>query len=372
MDRDYSFPLRPYNVQIDFMNNLYECLSNCKGGIFESPTGTGKTLSIICASLTFLFDYHEGLLTDILNPNNSKKFKHDFSGKTIKDLQTMILSNCPILFPKKILYLTRTHSQLDQFVGELKKTKWASTEKVRVVRLGSRSQFCIHETVSKNKNLIEFNCKRMTKFVDPDQSEEENNEEEKKIQNYSIFGNFPTKVKKKSKKPEPMRILLQQDNMKQFLLDNVCDIEDLVTAGHRLMGCPYFGTRSAIKEADLILAPYSSVFNKHTRHSVGIDLKDCFVIVDESHNINQAITDMHSASISKKQLINSEKSIKAYYTAFVDGMNPRKLMFVKKAIKIVEKLKGFIRTNENLTNKTEERDSFLRSLEIDDIDFFYL
>lgn len=39
------------------MTALYECIEEGKIGIFESPTGTGKSLSLICASLTWLREH---------------------------------------------------------------------------------------------------------------------------------------------------------------------------------------------------------------------------------------------------------------------------------------------------------------------------
>ena len=45
------------------MTALYQCLEDGKVGIFESPTGTGKSLSLICGSLTWL-RYQKGKLFD--------------------------------------------------------------------------------------------------------------------------------------------------------------------------------------------------------------------------------------------------------------------------------------------------------------------
>lgn len=55
MTNPYNHPYHPYDVQISLMNAVYKTLKNgSKLGIFESPTGTGKTLSLICASMTWL------------------------------------------------------------------------------------------------------------------------------------------------------------------------------------------------------------------------------------------------------------------------------------------------------------------------------
>ena len=50
----FSFPYeKPYSVQTAFMKKLFTTLEAGKVGIFESPTGTGKSLSIICGSLSW-------------------------------------------------------------------------------------------------------------------------------------------------------------------------------------------------------------------------------------------------------------------------------------------------------------------------------
>uniref|UniRef100_A0A8C9X755 DEAD/H (Asp-Glu-Ala-Asp/His) box helicase 11 n=1 Tax=Sander lucioperca TaxID=283035 RepID=A0A8C9X755_SANLU len=55
----FPFPYQPYNIQEQFMQALYSTLDQGKVGIFESPTGTGKSLSLICGALSWLTDYEE-------------------------------------------------------------------------------------------------------------------------------------------------------------------------------------------------------------------------------------------------------------------------------------------------------------------------
>ncbi|XP_068170153.1 ATP-dependent DNA helicase DDX11 isoform X2 [Antennarius striatus] len=55
----FPFPYQPYSIQEQFMQALYNALDQGKVGIFESPTGTGKSLSLICGALSWLTDYEE-------------------------------------------------------------------------------------------------------------------------------------------------------------------------------------------------------------------------------------------------------------------------------------------------------------------------
>ncbi|XP_057557750.1 ATP-dependent DNA helicase DDX11 isoform X6 [Hippopotamus amphibius kiboko] len=55
----FPFPFTPYAIQKDFMAALYQVLEAGKIGIFESPTGTGKSLSLICGALSWLRDFEQ-------------------------------------------------------------------------------------------------------------------------------------------------------------------------------------------------------------------------------------------------------------------------------------------------------------------------
>lgn len=68
-ERDFHHPYVPYDIQNEFMNAVYSCLDTGKVGIFESPTGTGKSLSLICGSLTWLRDHKRQTFEDGLAVN---------------------------------------------------------------------------------------------------------------------------------------------------------------------------------------------------------------------------------------------------------------------------------------------------------------
>lgn len=55
----FPFPFTPYEIQDEFMRALYSVIENRKIGIFESPTGTGKTLTLMCSTLKWLSDHDQ-------------------------------------------------------------------------------------------------------------------------------------------------------------------------------------------------------------------------------------------------------------------------------------------------------------------------
>ena len=55
-EHPFGFPFPPYGVQEQLMRSLYRCLDDGGVGVFESPTGTGKSLSLLCATVRWLLE----------------------------------------------------------------------------------------------------------------------------------------------------------------------------------------------------------------------------------------------------------------------------------------------------------------------------
>lgn len=83
------------------------------------------------------------------------------------------------------------------------------------------------------------------------------------------------------------------------------DIEDLVRIGRNVGGCPYYGSRRMMPTADLVVLPYQSLLSKSSRESLGLNLKDSVIIIDEAHNLADTLISMYDAKITWPQVNSS-------------------------------------------------------------------
>lgn len=52
--KSFMFPYDAYQIQIDFMNALYDTIEHRQVGLFESPTGTVRSTALCSPDLPFV------------------------------------------------------------------------------------------------------------------------------------------------------------------------------------------------------------------------------------------------------------------------------------------------------------------------------
>jgi len=101
-----------------------------------------------------------------------------------------------------------------------------------------------------------------------------------------------------------------------------------VRKGQEINTCPYYGTRKSLQHGQLILVPYNSILHKNTRISLGIDLKESVLIIDEAHNLLEAIEGMHSFAITGRNLLHCNNQLSQYRKRY-KRQQAIKLCFIK-------------------------------------------
>lgn len=95
---------------------------------------------------------------------------------------------------------------------------------------------------------------------------------------------------------------LRKNFRSQISQREALDIEDLIHLGRKVGTCPYYGSRSLVQGADLIVLPYQSLLSKSSRESLGLVLKNSIVIIDEAHNLADSLISMYDSKITYSQV----------------------------------------------------------------------
>lgn len=387
----FSFPFQPYEIQLDLMKVAYDTYENSKFALLESPTGTGKSMSLICSALTWLRDFQENCiskledkklllqdrieelkkdeeasddwlnaqtkrqdvnkeLTEVVlelnkvlsikqkrearwhakiheNPSDNYHALKDDKDSAIQaskqgssstiigsqesqaseledeDMEAKIKSNEEESVKPKIFYASRTISQLSQFINEVKKTKFAQSDAgppIGLAPLASRANLCVNLDVLKLKdsNAINERCTEMQR---------------------------ETKAEKRC----PFMKAKQVNLLKEEILSEVQDIEDIARRGRSMGACAYYAARMSVAEAELVVLPYNNLLHHETRRASLLDMKESVIILDEAHNILETICSIHSAQITGQQLIGSHTILSRYHQKFHSRMNPRNALIIQ-------------------------------------------
>ncbi|XP_015435483.1 PREDICTED: probable ATP-dependent DNA helicase DDX11 [Dufourea novaeangliae] len=409
-NEEFPFPFPPYPIQNQFMKELYKCLENANLGIFESPTGTGKSMSIICGAVKWLID-HEELQKNLLNSeiaeldekikkysntsddwvfvqteqmqlntkrqalqtklnsilqyerkknalketiknvnnrkklNNRKKTSNTKQGKETNELpvdkldvpaksieEELLLEDIietsdnsegeeeeeEIYENTKIFFCSRTHSQLSQFIGELKKSPYSKL--VSVITLASRQNYCINTNIRRLKhlNLMNEHCLQL-------QKKKTTTKEEKDLKRKKIGTSCPFM-------PGDQDLLIGET------LTQIQDVEEIAQKGENIKTCAYYASRKAIPHGQLILVPYNSILHKNTRNSSEIKLKGNILIIDEAHNLLDAIERMHSVMVTGRNILHCYSQLTQYQTRFQALFSAKSVLYLSQLSFYLRKL----------------------------------
>lgn len=263
------FPFEPYDVQRAYMEKVIDCLQSGAHGMLESPTGTGKTLSLLCSTLAWL-----SLKKAQVQAMRMTKDESAFLDE-LKDSLSSAAGSAPPnqstswggrLGPK-IIYSSRTHSQLSQAVQELKRTNYAH---VKMAIIGSRDQLCTHPDVSKEENTsVKISmCQALVK----------------------------------GRACYLHRNIERKKDDHAFTDAGVMDIEDLIKVSEKLKVCPYFMSRELKQSADIIFMPYNYLLDPRTRRQQDVDIANSIVILDEGHNVEKICEESASYSLTSTEV----------------------------------------------------------------------
>lgn len=299
------FPFRPYKCQEEYMTKVLTALSRCENALLESPTGTGKTLCLLCSTLAWQRSQHSKLMDKDYCQQGSQTVAAALDSQDGGSVSGTDLNGSGAPPSSKsnrvptIIYASRTHSQLSQVVRELRNTRYRPVHAV----LGSREQMCVHPKVKKPQSTasdINHDCNKLGK--------------ERKCRYRNQVEGFtpPSSETNDSGKNQP-----------------VLDMEDLIDMGKTHNVCPFYYTRSLVENAELILMPYNYLFDRDARETTLQDVpwNNAIIIFDEAHNLESFASDSASFDLSNKDIggcsVEVQRAINALHLLPDQGYNLR-------------------------------------------------
>ncbi|KIW05611.1 DNA repair helicase rad15 [Verruconis gallopava] len=244
----FPYP-RIYPEQYAYMCDLKRTLDNGGKAVLEMPSGTGKTVTLL--SLIIAYQMH--------HPER-----------------------------RKLIYCSRTMSEIEKALHELKalmkyrKSQLGYEEEFRGLGLTSRKNLCLHPSVKREKsgNVVDARCRSLTAGF----------------------------VKEKRERGEDVDLCIYHENLDllephNLIPPGVWTLDDLIRYGEQHKQCPYFTARRMMPFCNVIIYSYHYLLDPKIAERVSKDLsKDCIVVFDEAHNIDNVCIESLSIDITEDSL----------------------------------------------------------------------
>ena len=283
---------------------------------------------------------------------------------------------------RKIVYAARTHSQLSQFVSEVEKTAWGKIDsgkinggKVRIVALGGRKLLCGNANVvgphrKRSEALVTEKCLDLQKGRDLGMREED--DDDAKIKKSDSAGkvrlngtrNEKRKERSRSKKTSGCPLYSSKESVSALalhLLAHPSDIEDIAQLGDKSQTCAYYASREALTAAEVVVVPYNTLLSKSSRTAVGLSLKKSLVIIDEAHNIPEALRSVSTCQLTIKVIEGAITQLSSYVTKYASRLAGRNLFYLGQIRRFLMFSSKFLKKGPGTAssdgeNKTKSRD----------------
>lgn len=282
---EIDFPYPPYGAQIRYMSSVIDALRSGDNALLESPTGTGKTLCLLCATLAWRATYVAALQAHV-RPTQTAHTSALLSKAGLRPIQGAASALSVLIRPDanthlsapRIIFSSRTHSQLAQAVSELKKTVYRPAMSI----LASRDQLCLHDIASNlSGSRLNAMCRRVTN---------------------------PTR--RQCRFHLPVASNRPHENRCSELVDKMqaeppMDIEDLRHFGTNQSACPWFLSRAAARSdaCEILFLPYNYLLDRSARGSLDIDWSNDIVIIDEAHNLESMCSNAMSFDLTSSMRV---------------------------------------------------------------------
>lgn len=100
---------------------------------------------------------------------------------------------------------------------------------------------------------------------------------------------------------------------------------------------------TALTSSQVVSLPYPLLLQKSAREALGISLKDHIVVIDEAHNLMDAISQIYSVSITHMQLTLARAQLIGYLQKFKNRLKGKNRVYVTQLVRVIDSLNTYLR-----------------------------
>lgn len=250
-----------YPEQHAYMGELKRALDARGHALLEMPTGTGKTAALI------------SLITSYSLANPSR--------------------------PLRLIYCTRTVHEMEKTLAELRllfaHLPPAASRSLLALGLSSRKNLCVHPQASAAaaRDSVDTACRRLTASWVREKASSDP-ESTPLCEFYESFDRAAA-----------------AGDLASLMPPGVYTLADLRALGRQRRVCPYFLARQMVKYANVVVYSYQYLLDPKVASIVSREMqKECVVVFDEAHNIDNVCIEALSVSIRKQTLEGAERNLR--------------------------------------------------------------
>ncbi len=241
------FPYLPRRNQTEIIQEITNALTKRTQFVFESGTGSGKTICVLAAALSYALEHN-----------------------------------------KKIIYTTRTNAQQQQVIHELRAIKKKNNDtRIYGVGIQGRGNMCL--LARDDPEIQNGNSEELSRFC----SYQKKLTVQEKRKGCRYYRNYL------SDKDRVDAIML-------WALKNLPTAEEFIQTCEKQVLCPYEINKLIVHDALVIVVPYVYVFDKSIRIKLfdwlAIAEEDVILIIDEAHNLPDYLRELFSMELSSWML----------------------------------------------------------------------
>ena len=103
----------------------------------------------------------------------------------------------------------------------------------------------------------------------------------------------------------------------------------------------------------IVALPYPLLLQRSAREALNLNLKGHIVIIDEAHNLMDAIANIHSVSITLSQLKQSRSKLGLYLQKFRNRLKGKNRVYVTQLVRLLDSLAGYLSSKSGDTSASE-------------------